>query len=83
MNRLIMTASIAMTVIVFASGHAVTFLVTVVGMSLDLPGPLAESPMAWVWFVLSLLILFCVSLVFCRWFAWRIEMKILAESTFE
>ena len=83
MNKLIMIASMALTVIMFASGHTVSLLVTVVGMSLNLPGPLAESPMAWVWLVISLLILFGVSLLFCRWFARKVEKKIVAESTFE
>lgn len=83
MKNLIFAASAALTFIIFASGYAVQFLITIAAMSLDLPGPYADSPVAWVWFVVSLLFLFGVSLVFCRVFARRVEKKLLARTTFE
>ena len=83
MRNLIIVATLAMTAIMFAMGYAVSFVVTAIAMSLDLPGPYAASPIAWVWFGLSLLMLFGVSFAFCQWFARKVEKRILTESTFE
>lgn len=82
MRKLIVIASLALTVIMFGMGYAASFLITVIAMSFNLPGPYADSPIAWVWFALSLLIVFGVSFLFCRWLARRIERKIFLRNTF-
>ena len=82
MRNLIVIASLALTVIMFGIGYAVDFLVTVIAMSLELPGPYADSPIAWVWFAVSLVCVFGVSILFCRWLARRIERKLLLRNTF-
>ncbi len=76
-------AATVLTVIIFAMGYVVEFLITVLAMSLDLPGPYAESPITWVWFGISILLVFAVSLLFCRWFARTVEKRVRVERTFE
>ena len=83
MKRIILVAAIALTAILYAMGYAVEFVITALAMSLDLPGPYSDSPVVWVWFAVSLVTVFGVSLGFCRWFARRIEKKVVSESTFE
>ncbi len=75
MNRLVLVAALILTAIMFASGHAVQFLVTIIGMTFDLPGPLIDSYMSWIWFAFSMLFLFVVSYLFCRWFGHRVEKR--------
>lgn len=83
MKRIIVFSSLILTVMMFAAGHGVTLIVTVIGMAFNLPGPYSEEPIKWAWFILSLLILFGVSYLFCHQFALRIEKKILAKGIFE
>jgi bacteriorhodopsin len=82
-RTLTIVASALLTAIMFASGYAVQFLVTVIAMAFDLPGPLIDSPYSWVWFGFSVLFLFAVSFLFCRWFARRIEKRTIFTRTFE
>ena len=73
MRRSILLGTAVLAVILFAIGHAISFLVTVLAMTFDLPGPYSDDPIAWIWFGLSLLIVVVVSFLFCRWFARRID----------
>lgn len=83
MKRILLIATLVLTVVMFAVGHAVSYLVTIVALSLDLPGPYSTSPIAWIWFVLSAIFLFCVSFIFCRWIASKIEKLTKAKNTIE
>lgn len=83
MKKLVLVASFILTVIMFASGYAVQYLITIIAMTFDLPGPLIESFMSWPWFVFSLLFLFGVSYLFCRWFGRRVERRTAAATTFD
>lgn len=76
-------AASVLTLVMFASGYLVSFVVNVLAALFKVPGPYSESPVAWVWFVLSLLILFGMSMAFCVWFARIIEKKTRVESTFQ
>lgn len=83
MKRLILVATIALMVILYVTGYALEVGITVLAMSLDLPGPYSESPVAWLWFGMSMLTFFGVLLGFCHWFARRIKRMVITESTFE
>lgn len=82
MRSLIVKASAMLTLGILVMGYAIEFLFTVTSMTLNLPGPYADSPAAWVWFGMSLLIFFAASFAFCRWFAGRVAKKSLADRTF-
>ena len=83
MRRLILVSTIALMVILYATGYALELGITLLAMNLDLPGPYSESPVAWLWFGVSILTFFGVSLGFCHWFARRIKKLVITESTFE
>ena len=83
MNRTVLAAAAVLTVILYVVGYAVQFAITFLAMTFDLPGPYSDSPMAWIWGALGLAAAFGMSLGFCRWFARRIEKKLLSERTFE
>ena len=82
MKSLLAKASATLTLGILAIGYAIEFLFTVISMKLNLPGPYTNSPIAWVWFGMSVLIIFAASLAFCRWFAARVAQKSLADRTF-
>ena len=82
MKRLVLVSASILTVLIFASGYAISFLVTVLAMSLDLPGPYADHPVAWLWFVLSIAILFGMSWLFCKWLVRRAERRVTDAEIF-
>ena len=82
MKRLTLVATIALMVILYVTGYALEIGITLLAMNLDLPGPYSESPIAWVWFGLSLATFFGILFGFCHWFARRVQKKVITESTF-
>jgi hypothetical protein len=82
-KRLTIVAAIALMVILYVTGYALEVGITLFAMELDLPGPYSDSPVAWVWFGLSMLTFFGVLLGFCHWFARRIEKMVATKGTFE
>jgi hypothetical protein len=69
--------------LIYGTGYGLEFLITVLAMSFDLPGPYSDSPVVWAWFALGVLAVFSISFGFCRWFARRIEKNLLLGATFE
>ena len=67
---------------ILALGYVIEFSFTIISMNLNLPGPYANSPVAWVWFGMGMLTIFAASFAFCRWFAARVAKKSLADRTF-
>ncbi len=82
MKRLVLLATAFLTVIIFASGHLLSFVTTVLAVWLDLPGPYADDPTAWVWFVVNVVILFAISFAFCRWLVRQVERRVIEADTF-
>jgi membrane protein implicated in regulation of membrane protease activity len=74
-TRLIAITSLILTAILFASGYVVVFVTSMIAIWFDLPGPYSDKPIAWLWLVLNVLMLFIISFVFCRWFARRVEKR--------
>ena len=83
MRGIIWIGSMLLAVILFGIGHAIAFLTTMLAMAFDLPGPYADDPTAWLWFAISVVVVLAVSVIFCRWFARRVERQVRTESTFE
>ncbi|MEL6487490.1 MAG: hypothetical protein AAFQ13_10155 [Pseudomonadota bacterium] len=83
MNRLLLLAAGALTIIIFLIGYALQFIVTFIAVLFDLPGPYADHPAAWVWFALNLGIVFAVAYLFCRWLAHKVEARVRITSEFE
>ena len=82
MRGLVLVSASILTVLFFASGYAISFLVTVLAMALDLPGPYADHPVAWLWFGLSIAVLFGISWLFCRWLVRRAERRFADTEAF-
>jgi len=82
-KRLILVAAATLTVVIFASGYLISFVTTILAMWLDLPGPYADDPVAWLWFALSIAILFAISFAFCRWLVGRVERRFKDAATFQ
>jgi hypothetical protein len=83
MKTLVVVASLMLTVIMFAVGHIVGFMSSFLAITFNLPGPYSESPEAWIWFVLSLLVLFGVSYAFCGWLTRNVQKKLSVSKIFE
>ena len=83
MRKLIVIWSIILTITMVASGYAAQFLTTVLAMSLNLPGPLSESPIAWLWFAVSVALLLTISFAFCWAFARQLEKRLGMGKSFE
>lgn len=83
MKRLVLVAAGILTAVIFASGYLVSFVTTILAMSFDLPGPYADDPVAWVWFALSIAIIFAISFAFCRWLVGRVERRLKDAATFQ
>ena len=82
MKRQILFASLVLSILMFAMGHVVVFMTSMISIALDVPGPYTKEPIAWLWLALHISILFGVSWLFCRWLAKRIERNNAIEKTF-
>jgi 4-hydroxybenzoate polyprenyltransferase len=81
--RLIALASLILTAVMFASGYIVVFVTSMLAIWSNLPGPYSSKPIAWLWLVLNVLMLFIISFVFCRWFARKIDKRNDSTGTFK
>ena len=73
MRTTILSAALILTLITFFDGHAISIIIVLISKPFDLGGPYSPGWIAWAWFGFSLLFLFTISFVFCRWFAGRIS----------
>ena len=83
MKRVVWVGTFVLTIIIFVTGYAVEFLITVLAMALDISGPYSDDPVAWLWFGVSMPAVVAISFLFSSWFARRAEKKIRVERTFE
>lgn len=83
MKKLLVISTLALTLILYGIGYAVSFAITVLAMTFDLPGPYSDDPIVWLWFGLSLLSLLAVAFLFCRWLINRARQEARKEATFE
>lgn len=83
MRKLIASASLMLTAIMFASGYVVVFVTNFAAAILKLPGPYSDAPVAWVWLAVSLVILFVASVMFCGWLVRAVEKRLRVQGVFQ